>query len=85
MFKYTFVVVLLALVACTQARASGKYFDNMMVVFFENAAYASVIANNVFKNTSTYGTLLTNYYGLTHPSQPNYIGTVGGDFWGIHR
>jgi hypothetical protein len=27
--------------------------------------------------------LLTNYYGLTHPSQPNYIASVGGDYFGL--
>ena len=27
--------------------------------------------------------LLTSYYGLTHPSQPNYIASVGGDYFGL--
>ena len=27
--------------------------------------------------------MLTNYYGLTHPSQPNYIASVGGDYFGL--
>jgi acid phosphatase len=26
---------------------------------------------------------LTNYYGLTHPSEPNYVSVVGGDYFGI--
>lgn len=25
------------------------------------------------------GITLTNYHGLTHPSQPNYVGAVGGN------
>ncbi len=29
------------------------------------------------------GILLTSYYGLTHPSQPNYIASVGGDYFGL--
>jgi len=29
------------------------------------------------------GILLTNYYALTHPSEPNYAGVVGGDYFGI--
>ena len=29
------------------------------------------------------GILLTQYYGLTHPSQPNYIASVGGDYFGL--
>jgi acid phosphatase len=31
------------------------------------------------------GILLTNYFGLTHPSQPNYIASVGGDYFGLNH
>jgi acid phosphatase len=31
------------------------------------------------------GILLTEYYGLTHPSQPNYIASVGGDYFGLNH
>ena len=31
------------------------------------------------------GILLTNYYGHTHPSQPNYIASVGGDYFGMNH
>jgi acid phosphatase len=26
---------------------------------------------------------LTHYYGLTHPSEPNYVAAAGGDYFGI--
>ena len=29
------------------------------------------------------GILLSQFYALTHPSEPNYAGVVGGDFWGM--
>lgn len=29
------------------------------------------------------GILLTQYYAHTHPSQPNYIAAVGGDYFGL--
>lgn len=29
------------------------------------------------------GTLLTNYYGVRHPSLPNYLAMIGGDTFGI--
>jgi acid phosphatase len=32
---------------------------------------------------ATQGILLTNYYALTHPSEPNYVSVVGGDYFGI--
>ena len=28
---------------------------------------------------------MTEYYGLTHPSQPNYIASVGGDYFGLNH
>lgn len=31
------------------------------------------------------GILLTEYYGLTHPSQPNYIASIGGDYFGLNH
>jgi acid phosphatase len=31
------------------------------------------------------GILLTSYYGLTHPSQPNYVASVGGDYFGLNH
>jgi len=29
------------------------------------------------------GITLENYYALTHPSEPNYVAAVGGDFFGM--
>jgi acid phosphatase len=29
------------------------------------------------------GITLTNYFGVTHPSEPNYIAAVGGDYFGL--
>jgi acid phosphatase len=36
------------------------------------------------QNLTKSGVLLTSYYGLTHPSQPNYIASVGGDYFGLN-
>jgi hypothetical protein len=37
----------------------------------------------VFQSLASQGILLDSYYGVTHPSEPNYVATVGGDFWGM--
>jgi acid phosphatase len=29
------------------------------------------------------GILLTNFYAVTHPSEPNYCAVAGGDYFGI--
>lgn len=39
--------------------------------------------NSDIVDIATQGILLTEYFGLTHPSQPNYIASVGGDYFGL--
>ncbi len=36
----------------------------------------------MFQSLSKQGILLDSFYALTHPSEPNYIAAVGGDFFG---
>ncbi len=36
----------------------------------------------MFQNLSKQGLLLDSFYGVTHPSEPNYVAAVGGDFFG---
>ena len=36
-----------------------------------------------FRNLAKQGILLDQYFAVTHPSEPNYVATVGGDFWGM--
>ena len=31
------------------------------------------------------GILLTNYFGLTHTSEPNYVAVVGGEYFGMNN
>lgn len=31
------------------------------------------------------GILLTKYYAHTHPSQPNYIASIAGDYFGLNN
>lgn len=31
------------------------------------------------------GVLLKNYWSLTHPSFPNYIASIGGDYFGLNH
>ncbi len=61
-----------------QSQPSNKIINRIMVVMFENEDLSMVIRDSNFKSIADSGTLLTNYYGVTHPSQPNYIATIGG-------
>jgi hypothetical protein len=61
--------------------------DHVFVIMMENTSYADLLnpANShttFIQNLSkTYG-LATDYYGVTHPSLPNYVATVSGSNWG---
>ena len=53
----------------------------------ENRSYDDIIGNGdapyLNQLAATYG-LATNYYAITHPSEPNYIAATSGDTQGIH-
>ena len=68
-------------------RFTLKNFQHVFVIMMENTGYATLIgnANAPFTNfaASTYG-LATNYTGVTHPSQPNYIAATSGSTNGVN-
>jgi len=61
-------------------------FAHIVVIFFENKEFGSVIGNTrmpYFNTLAKSYTLLTQFYAETHPSLPNYIALIGGDTYGI--
>lgn len=72
------------------ARAAGPaslpVFSHIFVIVLENHEYNSVIGNAKAPYTnslaSAYG-LATQYYGIRHPSLPNYMALTGGSTFGI--
>ncbi len=61
--------------------------DHIFYIMMENHGTSQIIGNTADAPTinalaSQYG-LLTNYFGVTHPSLPNYLAAVSGDFQGI--
>ncbi|KIJ68843.1 hypothetical protein HYDPIDRAFT_107104 [Hydnomerulius pinastri MD-312] len=61
----------------------GKVFDRFIQIWLENTDFAQAATQAVFQNLSSQGITLTSYYGVTHPSEPNYLAAGGGDFWGL--
>ncbi|KAI9347319.1 phosphoesterase family-domain-containing protein, partial [Obelidium mucronatum] len=60
--------------------APKKWFDRIIITFLENTDYDQAISHFEKLNEAPhFGTLLTNYHGVTHPSQPNYVALVTGD------
>ncbi len=65
---------------------SLPHYQHVVEIMMENTSYGTIIGNALAPNinalASRYG-LATNYFGVTHPSEPNYVANVGGSFFGI--
>ncbi|KAI0289711.1 phosphoesterase family-domain-containing protein [Russula brevipes] len=61
----------------------GKFFDRFIQIWLENTDFENASATPEFQSLASRGILLNQYYAVTHPSEPNYVATVGGDFWGM--
>jgi hypothetical protein len=61
-------------------------YDHVFVIVEENHGFADVIGNPAAPNLNAlakrYG-LATDYYGVAHPSEPNYVGLLGGNTFGV--
>ncbi|PVH79526.1 phosphoesterase-domain-containing protein [Cadophora sp. DSE1049] len=67
------------------AYVPGKAFDRFITIWLENQDFSKVSANGEIEDLRKEGILLTEYYGLTHPSQPNYIASICGDYFGLNH
>ena len=67
-------------------RSTLKNFQHVLLIMMENTGYAALIGNPnaPFTNfaATNYG-LATSYFGVTHPSQPNYIAATSGSTNGV--
>ena len=72
--------------AAADKSASGR-LDHIFVIMLENHSQSSVIddvnAPYITSLAHTYG-MAANYYGVTHPSQPNYVAAISGSNWFIN-
>ena len=76
----------LAIVGAAPARTAVPGFDHVVLIVFENKEVGSVVGS---RNAPTFNAMarryarLTRYYGVTHPSLPNYLALVSGSTQGI--
>src|SRR5205807_3840794 len=72
--------------ASVDSRSSLKNYQHVFIIMMENTGYKSLIGNAnapwINSAAATYG-LATNYYGVSHPSQPNYIAATSGSTNGV--
>ncbi|OAA48110.1 acid phosphatase [Beauveria brongniartii RCEF 3172] len=63
----------------------GKAFDRLVIIYFENQNYDKSIGDPNFNWFAKKGILLSNYFAVTHPSQPNYMASIAGDYFGMQN
>jgi len=63
----------------------GLAFERIVIVMLENARRKDVLADPYMNALRSKGVFLANSFGVTHPSQPNYIAAVAGDTFNIHN
>jgi len=85
----TFALIVSATPLANPVRADGHDhadFDHVFIIMMENTGYDTLIGNPnaPFINfaAATSG-LATNYFGISHPSQPNYIAATSGSTNGV--
>ena len=86
------VAILITMIAPARAadgdgnRSDLKNFQHVFIIMMENTGYNSLIGNPnapwINTAAATYG-LATDYHGVTHPSQPNYIAATSGSTNGV--
>ena len=75
--------------AAAHDRSSSKAsprIDHLYVLMLENHSKSSVIGNAnapYLSRLASQNTVADHYYGVTHPSMPNYIAAIAGDNFGI--
>ena len=67
--------------------APGHRLDHVFVIMLENHSQSSVIddANAPYITSLAHQyAVASNYYGVTHPSEPNYVAAISGSNWGVN-
>ncbi|KAK3384396.1 phosphoesterase family-domain-containing protein [Lasiosphaeria ovina] len=61
----------------------GVAFDRIVQIWLENIDFEDAENDPNMGWIADHGLLLSNYFAVTHPSQPNYAAAVGGDHFGM--
>jgi len=86
MLKCISLLALLAVIVVAQTNDNSTTaitFDRVLIVVLENQPLRASMKNSLMRDIISKGTLLAQYYALTNPSQPNYIGLLAGDLLGV--
>lgn len=68
------------------AAASVPKYNHIFMIMMENTSYDEIIGNSNAPQLNALAQrfgLATDYYGVTHPSNPNYVAGIGGSYFGL--
>lgn len=88
---FHFLTIVLLAVIFPSAAHAGKLPrpDHVVVVIEENRGYSKMMnmrnSNSYLHALARRGVLFTQSYGVTHPSQPNYLALFSGSTQGVTR
>lgn len=82
------LVACILCVSCANAPDPGgsgviPAYDHVVVAIEENHSYGEVAGEPYISSLIGNGTVLTNYHGIGHPSEPNYVALFSGSTHGI--
>ena len=72
--------------ASSPPSGSPSHYDHIFVIVEENHGFQDVIGNPAAPNLNALARqfgLATDYFGVSHPSEPNYVALLGGNTFGI--
>ncbi|BCR90700.1 putative acid phosphatase [Aspergillus chevalieri] len=65
------------------SNVQGLSFNRFVNIWLENTDYETAAKDPHLSKLAKQGVTLSNFWALTHPSQPNYCASAGGDTWGM--
>jgi phospholipase C len=72
--------------SASNANSAIPHYQHIVEIMMENTSYQTIIGNpnapKINALASQYG-LATDYFGVTHPSEPNYMANIAGSFFGV--
>ena len=73
--------------AAQPSAAAVPPLNHVFVIVEENNGFNDIIGNPAAPNFNSLARkfgLASDYFGVSHPSEPNYVGLLGGNTFGIH-
>lgn len=72
-----------ALTSSPTSDVEGAVFDRFVIIWLENTDYEAAASDPNLASLATQGITLSQLFGVTHPSEPNYMASHGGDYFGL--